>query len=104
MSAFLLKVMNSNIHINLLGKKVRDRVTGLEGIVTSISFDLYGCIQAVVHPGLDAAGKITEQLWFDVSRLEVKSEAGVMPPPDFDQGHIASGGKGPAEKPKQMKA
>jgi hypothetical protein len=34
--------------LKLLGTKVRDVVTGFVGIVTSVSFDLYGCVQAVV--------------------------------------------------------
>lgn len=44
---------NIRKHLEMLGYAVRDRVTGLEGIVTSIGFDLYGCIQAVVNLGLD---------------------------------------------------
>ena len=34
-------------HLELLGQKVEDKVTGFRGVVTTISFDLYGCIQAV---------------------------------------------------------
>ena len=42
--------MNKNIekHLDLLGRKVEDKVTGIKGVVTSVSFDLYGCIQAVI--------------------------------------------------------
>jgi len=42
-------------HLDLLGHKVTDRVSGFTGVVTSIGFDLYGCIQAVVTPGADKA-------------------------------------------------
>jgi hypothetical protein len=30
--------------VDFLGKKVRDKMTGRKGIVTSVCFDLYGCI------------------------------------------------------------
>ena len=56
-------------HLNLLGMKVEDKVTGFKGVVASISFDLYGCVQAIVNPGADKDGKLMEQCWFDVSRL-----------------------------------
>ena len=36
-------------HFELLGYKVKDSVTGFTGVVTSISFELYGCVQALVH-------------------------------------------------------
>jgi hypothetical protein len=41
----------------LLGYRVRDKVTGMTGVVSSISFDLYGCVQAIVNRGLDKDGK-----------------------------------------------
>lgn len=91
--------MNIQKHLNLLGLKVRDRVTGAKGVVASISFDLYGCIQAVVNPGLDKDGKQLDQNWYDVSRLEVTDSEPVMPRPDFVSGPVAEGRKGPAEKP-----
>lgn len=60
-------------HLNLLGLRVRDRVSGFEGVVASVCFDLYGCIQAIVHPGLQSDGKLGDQSWFDVNRLEIVS-------------------------------
>ena len=84
--------------LTLLGYRVRDKVTGLEGVVTCICFDLYGCIQATLNPGVDKEGKLREQAWFDVARLEVISKEPVMPPPDF------AVEKGPAEKPQMWKA
>ena len=56
-------------HLKLLGFKVQDVVTGFLGIVTSISFDLYGCVQAVVQPEANEKGEIGEARWFDVKRL-----------------------------------
>lgn len=88
-------------HLELLGHRVKDKVTGFTGVVTSVGFDLYGCIQAVVTPAADKAGKTQESLWFDVGRLEVKSTEPVMPRPPFDFSpvNIADGRKGAAEKP-----
>lgn len=81
----------------LLGHKVRDRVTGAKGIVTSISFDLYGCVQAVINAGYDEKGKRLDAYWFDVKRLEVRSAAPVMTPPKFAK-MKAGAEPGPAEK------
>lgn len=86
-------------HMDILGRKVRDRVTRLEGVATCLSFDLYGCIQVVVTPGVGADGKLDDSKWFDVSRLDVLDATRVMHPPDFAVGPIAEGKQGPAEKP-----
>jgi hypothetical protein len=85
-------------HLELLGMKVEDRVTGFHGIVESISFDLYGCVQAIVRPGIDKEGKPKDSHWFDVGRLQIMSGP-VMDRPSFDFGAQAEGRKGPAEKP-----
>lgn len=69
--------------LSLLGYKVKDRVSGMVGVVTTISFDLYGCIQALVHPGIDKDGKCIDLHWFDLARLDVKSKGPVMRQPDF---------------------
>ncbi len=89
-------------HIALFGLPVKDLVTGMEGVVTSISFDLYGCVQLLVTPGLDNDGKQQDSHWFDVARMEVLDDTPVMPVPDFDApvaAAVAEGLKGPAEKP-----
>ena len=52
--------------MHLLGLKVTDQVTGFSGVVTSVGYDLYGCIQAIVTPQLKAdATKLEESRWFD---------------------------------------
>jgi hypothetical protein len=74
--------MNTKDQLNLLGLKVRDRITGYEGIVTSISFDLYGCIQAILtQRGTDKEGKSKSLGWIDTNRLEVCGKHRVMDPP-----------------------
>jgi hypothetical protein len=90
--------------MDMLGLKVKDVVTGLEGIVTSTSFDLYGCVQLAVNPGLDKDGKPGDGRWFDAGRLKILSSKPVMEQPVFDlsvaQAKVktAKGKKGPAEK------
>ncbi len=72
-------------HFKLLGFKARDVVTGFEGVVESISFDLYGCIQAVLRPTLDKAKpkEVPDGRWFDLKRIAAISKQPVMPLPDF---------------------
>lgn len=91
-------------HLNLLGMKVEDKVTGFNGVVTSVCFDLYGCVQGLVHPGADNDGKLRDQCWFDVARLSVTSDGPVMDRPNFEYGPQAEGRQGPAEKPAFNKA
>lgn len=79
---------------NYLGKTVIDKVTKYSGIVTSVSFDLYGCIQCLVHPGLDSNNKLQDQNWFDINRLEISVSTPVMPLPKFTLFDT-----GPTEKP-----
>lgn len=92
---------NVKFHLGMLGLRVKDKVTGFKGVVTSVGFDLYGCVQCTVHPGLDEKGEPKDGRWFDSNRLEVLDGARVMPVPAFDYGpaEIARGDKGPAEKP-----
>lgn len=68
--------------IQILGQSARDRVTGFAGTVTSVSFDLYGCVMAVVTPRV-VDGKRVDGEWFDVKRLEVTGLR-VMDAPSFD--------------------
>ena len=69
--------------LELLGLKVKDLVTGREGVVTSVSFDLFGCVQGLMNAGLDKEGKPIEGYWYDVARLKVLSTKPVMPVPSF---------------------
>lgn len=71
-------------YFDWLGYEARDRVTGFAGVVDSISFDLYGCVQASLTPKHDM--KATERkagYWFDVKRLEKTGKKRVMEAPDF---------------------
>ena len=85
-------------HLEMLGKPAKDLVTGQEGVVTSMSFDLYGCIQAVLTPQAKD-GRVLDGNWMDVTRIEILSDEVDMEIPDFSKGYTAEGRKGPAEKP-----
>ena len=69
-------------HFKLLGYVVRDVVTGTKGVVTSISFDLSGCVQGLV--ALKTENKLDESRWFDIKRLERLEAEPVMPVPVFE--------------------
>ena len=87
-------------HLSLLGLKMQDRVTGASGVVTTIAFDLFGCVQAILDMGLEEkTGKRKESYWFDVKRLEALDKRPVMELPDFVQGPQAEGRQGAAFKP-----
>lgn len=86
-------------HFKLLGLKVKDKVTGFEGVVSSLSFDLYGCVQVVIQPPMGSEGSYPEGRWFDVNRLKILSKKPVMTLPNFEFGAQAEGGQGAADKP-----
>jgi hypothetical protein len=87
--------------LELLGCKAKDKITNFEGVIDSVSFDLYGCVQACIRPGTDKEGKVKESYWFDVKRLDVGKR--VMDAPSFAR---TTFGKeiGPANKPTQRSA
>jgi hypothetical protein len=71
-------------HLEILGFRVRDKVTGFVGVATSVVFDLYGCVQAAVTPpGVDKDGKTFMGHWFDTTRLVITDVRRVMPIPDY---------------------
>jgi len=86
-------------HIELLGFKAKDKVTGFKGVIDSICFDLYGCVQASLKPPMGKDGEIKNGYWFDVTRLEVDRKERVVALPNFHEGYVADGKKGPADKP-----
>ena len=61
----------------MLGKKAKDKVTGLEGIITGRANYIYGCDQLLLMP-TSTDGKAAEGAWFDVGRVEVIGE-GISP-------------------------
>ena len=93
--------MSVTNYVDLLGHRVTDKVTSFEGTVTSVSFDLYGCVQCIVQPDAEK-GKtdMKDSRWFDAKRLTVRGKARAMPVPHF--GDIEQGKEiGPTQKPPQ---
>jgi hypothetical protein len=87
-----------NEHLKLLGFQVRDVVTGFKGAVVSITFDLYGCVQAYVYPAMNKEGKLGDGHWFDTKRLEALGKKPLMNPPTFE---VVPGGQDLPSYPSQ---
>lgn len=85
-------MVNIEKSLELLGMPATDKVSRIKGVVTSVCFDLYGCVQALLSCGVAPDGKLGESYWLDVSRLTVDGHR-VMQMPHFE---IA---KGPQDKP-----
>lgn len=85
--------------IELLGLRGKDKVTGFEGVLDSVCFDLYGCVQVSLAPSAEGKDEVKNGRWFDVNRIEVGAER-VMDVPDFKarDNSPANYDKGPAAK------
>lgn len=72
--------------VALLGQQAEDKVTGFKGVITSVCFDLYGCIQVILTPKIGKDGKKEIGGYYDANRLKMKSNKvkRVMPVPSFD--------------------
>lgn len=62
------------MHFNI-GREVKDRVTGFEGIATGHVEYITGCNQTRVQPRVGETGKIPDAEWIDDSRLMVDLNA-----------------------------
>lgn len=98
-------MVNIKKHLSALGFECKDKITGFTGVIDSVCFDLYGCIQASVRPGMDKDGKLKDGQWFDINRLKVTSSKPLMEVPQFEYATekemrvaVASGKRGPAKK------
>jgi hypothetical protein len=56
---------------HLLGNKVQSLTTGLQGILTSRSENLYGCNRYYIQPPVSAAGTIPDGWWVDEDDIKV---------------------------------
>lgn len=91
--------MKTQDYLNNLGRKAVDRITEYDGVITSVSFDVNGCIQyCIKKPGTTSEGKLYEGYWFDAARCKLSGS--VVDPPNFESNEpLVNGNKGPAEKP-----
>ena len=72
-------------YMKCLGETVRDKLTDIEGTVTSISFDLYGCVQAIIKQRIDKDGKVPDTKWHDIKRLDIIPGGHIMPVPNYGE-------------------
>lgn len=63
-----------------LGDKVKDRLSGMTGIVTGRTEYLYGCRSVMVNPGVVHEGKPVDSTWLDEDRCELVEAAAVPMP------------------------
>jgi hypothetical protein len=61
-----------------LGQKVRDKVTGFEGIVVCVSEWLNGCHRVGVKPPLDKDGNDRDEYWVDAKQLEIIDKENIL--------------------------
>ena len=88
--------------VNMLGKKAKDIITGSTGVITSLSFDLYGCIQVILTPGkIDKEFKEVKSIgWVDINRIKIIKNKRIMEHPDFNNKYKSVKQiQGPVEKP-----
>lgn len=53
-----------------LGKKVKDSITGYEGVAVARTIWLNGCERIAIQGALDKDGNVPDEKWFDISQLE----------------------------------
>lgn len=64
-----------------LGDRVKDIVTGYEGVAISFMRCMTGCDQFAVQSGtVNADGKLSDAFWFDRHRLQVVGKAAAVVP------------------------
>ncbi len=71
--------MNKLAQIPALGDKVRDKLTGFEGIVIARTEYINGCIHACVKAQTLKDGKPLDGEWIDWSQLEVLERRVMVP-------------------------
>lgn len=75
-----------------LGMSVEDKITGVKGVVTGLSYFLTGCSRA----GIEITGKVDEMVWVDTPRLKILNKRRFS----FEEetSHIG-GGRNPSARP-----
>jgi hypothetical protein len=62
--------MNNGETETVLGRTVKDKITGFAGVVLGRCEYITGCNQVLVQPPLDRDGNWVESHWFDEDRVE----------------------------------
>ena len=63
--------MNQTTFKHALGKKAKDKVTGLAGIITNRSECLYGCNRYLLQPSAGKDQKVPDSWWVDEDQIDV---------------------------------
>lgn len=74
-----------------LGQKVRDKITGLEGIAVGRHEYLYGCVRISVQPVELHDGKLVESIPLDEPQLDVIDTSKIGASPTTGPGGPRSG-------------
>ncbi len=82
----------------VLGRKVRDQVSGFQGVATSWTIFLNGCVRVSIQPPVDKEGKLPDEKWFDAHQLDLIDEPAVAEP------KAATGGPTSSTVPQGLKA
>jgi len=72
-----------------LGDRVKDKITGLTGIMVGIAYWVSNCVRAAVQPETAKDGKAPDSVWIDMPLLEVVKK-GVIPRPVMAPNYLAA--------------
>ena len=64
-----------------LGLKVKDKITGTEGVLINVSFNVFGTVEGLID--VSPEGSYEQSYWMDMKGLEVINKEPVMTQPDF---------------------
>lgn len=53
------------------GKIAKDKVTGFTGMITAVTYYMYGCCQYCLQPKVDNDGKVQDVYWVDEGRIDI---------------------------------
>jgi hypothetical protein len=79
----------------ILGRKVRDKITGFTGIAVAYTMWLTGCARVSVQPPVDKDGKVPDMGSFDESSLDIVEDE-----PSFAKRHTEDGGPPVMSRPR----
>lgn len=89
-----------------LGDRIKDRISGLKGICTSITHWLNGCVRVGLQPEKADGGKIPDSVYFDQEQVEVVKKgvhkASILKPVEAPKPPVSRTG-GPARESAGMR-
>ena len=87
-----------------LGDLVRDRISGMEGIVVCVSVWLNGCLRITIQPKETNDGVCAENRTFDIEQMTVLEAGALCVRPKVAEAPQSAGVGGPAIEPVQHEA